>query len=67
MWLYARRNKGLFGNKQPYISKKPYLGYVKSLDIISRNYYDFMIYKRKLTLNEQLRFGLVFIGTIFDE
>ena len=67
MWLYARRKKGIFSKHSPYYPYNPHEGFIRKVDIESDKYYDFMIYSRKLSMFELMRFKLVFIGTVIED
>ena len=67
MWLYARRKKGVWKKHAPYYPYNPHEGFIRKIEIDSDIYYDFMIYSRKLTLFELVKYKLVFIGDIIEE
>lgn len=67
MWLYARRKKGILKDSAPYYPFNPHEGFIRKVDIESDRYYDFMIYSRKLSIFELMRFKLAFIGTVLED
>lgn len=54
-FLYARRKSC------PYYPNNP-KGFEKKLDIYSDDYYDFMLYNKKIGIIDRLRYRLVYIG-----